>query len=100
MFHTLLAGVLTVVAWLALHLVGDVVGEALGYALRPLPRPLWRAIVRARSPWPLGLGLLGGVGASVAGLRLMPYEDWRATAGGVLFFCGVWVGATSSLFLG
>jgi hypothetical protein len=88
MFHTLLAGAVAVVAWLAWHIVGDVVGEAFGYALRPLTRPLWRAVVRARFPWPLALGLLGGVGAAVAGVRLMHYEDWRATAGGLLFFGG------------
>jgi hypothetical protein len=97
MFHTLLAGVVAVVAWLAWHLVGDVVGEAFGYALRPLTRPLWRAVVRARFPWPLVLGLVGGVGASVAGLRLMPYEDWRATAGGLLFFGGIGLALLSPL---
>jgi hypothetical protein len=97
MVHTLLTGIVAVVAWLAWHLVRDVLGEMFGYALRPVTRPLWRAVVRARSPWPLVLGLLGGAGAAVAGLGLMHHEDWRGVAGGLLFFGGVGLALLSPL---
>ena len=88
MLHTLFAGVLAVVAWLAWMLLGQFVGEVLGYLMRPVTRPLWQMIVRARYPWPLGLMLLTGVASSAGGLVLMRHDDWRGSAGLLLFFGG------------
>ena len=88
MTHSVLVLVGGILAWLGWHLFHELAGELLEVLLRPITRPLWRAIVRARWPWPLLIGLLGGVAGMGVGIASMGSLGWRGSAGVILFFSG------------